>query len=201
MAESSRPVRIPQQKRSIEKRAALVAAAGRVFVEKGFHAASTNEIVRESGLSTGTLYSYFADKKALFLEAVEAHYARLNQMLEASLAAIQPGDAELVQRVLPATLHANVEAIPFHKEVMAMVFTDADVRALYFAHQESVIDLIQFHAQRWSLEVSREQVFLMITLVENIGREFIYHPTTSLNRDALLRLSECVVQTLIETLG
>lgn len=201
MAESSRAVRIPQQKRSIEKRAALVAAAGRVFVEKGFHATSTNEIIRESGLSTGTLYSYFADKKALFLEAVEAHYDRLNQMLESSLAALQPGDSDLVQKVLPATLHANVEAIPFHKEVMSMVFTDVDVRARYFAHQESMIDLIQAHARRWSLTISREQVFLMITLVENIGREFIYHPETSLDRDSLLKLSESVVQTLIETLG
>src|SRR3984885_16123099 len=51
-------------------RAALVAAARRLFVEKGYHRTGTEEVVAEAGVGTrGALYHHFADKQALF-EAV-----------------------------------------------------------------------------------------------------------------------------------
>jgi AcrR family transcriptional regulator len=51
-------------------RAALVTAARRLFVEKGYHRTGTEEVVAEAGVGTrGALYHHFADKQALF-EAV-----------------------------------------------------------------------------------------------------------------------------------
>jgi AcrR family transcriptional regulator len=51
-------------------RAALVDAAMRLFVEKGYHHTGTEEVVAEADVGTrGALYHHFADKQALF-EAV-----------------------------------------------------------------------------------------------------------------------------------
>ncbi|OBA70348.1 TetR family transcriptional regulator [Mycobacterium sp. 1554424.7] len=51
-------------------RAALVAAAKRLFVEKGYHHTGTEEVVAAANVGTrGALYHHFADKQALF-EAV-----------------------------------------------------------------------------------------------------------------------------------
>jgi AcrR family transcriptional regulator len=50
-------------------RAALIAAARRLFAEKGYHATSTNDVVEATGLTRGALYHHFADKEGLF-EAV-----------------------------------------------------------------------------------------------------------------------------------
>jgi AcrR family transcriptional regulator len=51
------------------RRQALIAVATELFLEKGFGAASVNEIVRRAGGSLATLYSMFDSKEALF-EAV-----------------------------------------------------------------------------------------------------------------------------------
>ncbi|MFC7706447.1 TetR/AcrR family transcriptional regulator [Plastorhodobacter daqingensis] len=46
----------------------VLEGARRIFLRDGFEGASVDEIAREAGVSKATLYSYFPDKRLLFLE-------------------------------------------------------------------------------------------------------------------------------------
>jgi TetR/AcrR family transcriptional regulator, mexJK operon transcriptional repressor len=48
----------------------VVAGARTVFLRDGFEGASVDDIAREAAVSKATLYSYFPDKRALFMEIV-----------------------------------------------------------------------------------------------------------------------------------
>ncbi len=50
-----------------EKQHRIINAALDEFAKKGYNAASTNEIVKASGISKGLLFHYFRNKKYLFL--------------------------------------------------------------------------------------------------------------------------------------
>ncbi|MGV8984063.1 TetR/AcrR family transcriptional regulator [Clostridium sp.] len=50
-----------------EKQEKILQAAIREFADKGYEKASTNEIVKEAGISKGILFHYFQNKKKLFL--------------------------------------------------------------------------------------------------------------------------------------
>ena len=50
------------------RRAEILEAAGRVFVEKGFHQATTADLARAAGVSMGLLYRYFKSKDDLVLQ-------------------------------------------------------------------------------------------------------------------------------------
>jgi TetR/AcrR family transcriptional regulator len=49
-----------------EKQDRIINAAIKEFAQKGYDSASTNEIVKEAGISKGLLFHYFKNKKQLF---------------------------------------------------------------------------------------------------------------------------------------
>jgi AcrR family transcriptional regulator len=69
-----------QQRRDPERtRQDLLDAAWPIFAEKGFAAASVEDICRAAGLTRGAFYWHFTSKEDLLISAFEARRARLNQ--------------------------------------------------------------------------------------------------------------------------
>jgi len=54
----------------------VVAGARKVFLSQGFEGASVDLIAKEAGVSKATLYSYFPDKRILFVEVAKEECAR-----------------------------------------------------------------------------------------------------------------------------
>lgn len=81
MGAPNRPSRRAERKE--ETRAELVAAATKVFVERGFHAASLEQVAREAGYTTGAIYWHFGGKDELFLAVFEAYaLTRVSELTE-----------------------------------------------------------------------------------------------------------------------
>ena len=59
------------------REAQMVAAAERLFSERGYHGVSMDEIAAASGISKPMLYEYFGSKEGLFLACVERARGRL----------------------------------------------------------------------------------------------------------------------------
>jgi AcrR family transcriptional regulator len=81
-----------QTERSANTRAALMAAARRLFTERGYDAVSAEEIVRAAGVTRGALYHHFGGKRDL----LEAVYERL--------------EAESTERVARIVLGSELES-------------------------------------------------------------------------------------------
>jgi AcrR family transcriptional regulator len=62
-----------RERRKTETREALLDSAARVFARRGYHDASLEEIAREAGRTTGSVYSSFRGKDDLFLALLERH--------------------------------------------------------------------------------------------------------------------------------
>jgi AcrR family transcriptional regulator len=60
-----------RERTKVANRAAILAAARRVFSDMGYGAASVRDIVRGTDLATGTFYNYFPDKETVLRALVD----------------------------------------------------------------------------------------------------------------------------------
>ena len=77
--------RLSRAEQNDRNRALLLAAARRVFLARGYHAATLEQIADEAGFSKGAVYSRFASKADMFLALLEDRIAeRAAQNMEAA---------------------------------------------------------------------------------------------------------------------
>ena len=148
MSDIETKTRIPQQKRSIETRSKILIAAKDQFAEHGFHGTNAKEIAATAGVSVGSFYSYFKDKKALFMEIFREHIEeKVVRIL--SEHRVDPDDRrKSVYRLIKAMLEAHDPYPQFHREVLAMRYSDPEVEAIFNElDQRSLVHVENFIAQ------------------------------------------------------
>lgn len=78
-----------------------------VFSERGYQGTSISQLSEAMGLTAGSLYKAFADKRALFVAAFERYLALRNEVLRQALATVPTG-REQVRQVLTYYAESSV---------------------------------------------------------------------------------------------
>jgi len=89
----------------------IIAAAAKVFKEKGYHAATTRDIAAEVGIQQATLYYYISSKEELLYLVVREPIVRLFSQVEEIVKASVPTRTK-VERAIHAHLAAFDENYP-----------------------------------------------------------------------------------------
>jgi AcrR family transcriptional regulator len=105
-------VRLTREERKALTRADLLAAARRVFVERGFHASTLDEIAEAAGYTKGAIYSNFRGKDDLFLALLAGHYEERIRAHRALFERLGFEDAEEARRAVARIIFAAYEREP-----------------------------------------------------------------------------------------
>jgi AcrR family transcriptional regulator len=146
-----RPTRAEAERRH----RSLLATAFRLFIEKGWDGVSVDEISRQSGVAKGFIYARYADKGALFVEAIERLMADATGTLH--LAEPLPDDIEaglygFGRRLLDLVLQP--EALAFHRQFIAEAGRFPDLAKLFLARnrvRHLIVEVLQTYADRGAI--------------------------------------------------
>lgn len=127
---SESTVRVPQQARSIEKRKKLVDAGMHLFGEKGYQGANAKEIAKVAGVSVGTFYAYFKDKKALLIEILGQHMHEVDNTILAELELMirdrAPG-REIMQTIVRLSHNSHHHSPDLLRVMLSLRYSDEDI--------------------------------------------------------------------------
>jgi AcrR family transcriptional regulator len=118
---------------------ALVDAAAAEFIENGYDATGTPDIAERAGVSVGTFYRYFDDKKQVYLEVARRHLA---VAYHETMDRLTP--ARFLGKERKATIAETIDVVFHHvtahpglnRVFVEMVLRDSDVAALARAFDE-----------------------------------------------------------------
>ncbi len=111
---------VSQKLRHGGSRQAIIEAAGRLFLERGFGSVSMDELAGAAGVARRTLYNQFATKEDIFREMLRGVSRQLEAALPTGLG--PQGDVEDVLRVIAHAileLHRHPEYCGFLRMVVA----------------------------------------------------------------------------------
>lgn len=79
-----------------QKKVVAIEAAAKVFAEKGFHGATTQDIAQEMGIKQGSLYYYFKSKEQALQLVCEYVFGLYVQRMQKICAKSQPFEAKML---------------------------------------------------------------------------------------------------------
>ena len=99
---ATKPKRLTRAESQQRTRAAIVDAATRLFLRRGFRVTSLEHIAEEAGFTRGAVYSNFDGKTAMGIAVIDELYAREERKLETTLHGLQGADADAIFDALSA---------------------------------------------------------------------------------------------------
>lgn len=178
-------VRQPQQERSNEKKNKIIAASYEVFSEIGYHAASTPEIAKRAGVSTGIVYSYFKDKRDILLYVFDIYIGKIAKpFMEKFEQLTAPVDAKVVvPEIVDLTISVHKENAHLHNTLHALASGDDEVKERFMTLEKHITTKIPSRLRELGLDIPfmEEKVHIAMNSVQSFAHEFVYDRHDYLN--------------------
>jgi len=150
MRNKKNKARIPKQKRGIESKEKIINAATALFAEKGYHKTSAPEIAARAKAATGTFYSYFNNKKEVFIEIIQRIYKNIFEKVlinfESTMTNYRLTSAAEAKKLthfiisrLVAEYRVNEQLL---REILAMAMQDKDIEKIRTNEEHKVVKLL-----------------------------------------------------------
>ena len=183
-------IRIPTQKRSIEKRNKIIEKGFELICEKGYYNTTTPEIAESAGVSTGIIYQYFTDKKDILIEGIKQYsnsimFPMIN-ILETEKIEM-PNLKNILNSVIDSFINKHTMSKKAHEELIALSHLDEDVAEIFknneFEMSEKIVSLLKDN----NINPShlREKVHIIIGIVDNLCHEVVYHKHSQIDYDVM----------------
>lgn len=192
--------RVPRQKRAMATKRHIIETAIGLFSQKGYHHTSSNEIARQAGVSIGCFYSYFKDKKQLFLEALNHFDQQIQAGMETDLRVNAAEKDRNIYGFIRNTIQAHKIFPGFHREVEAMRILDPDIEEASRETEKKEIRNIRGLLEMWKEELAADDLdtasVLLYHTVERIVHVVLFSETDVREENLIRELTDMILRYL-----
>lgn len=182
-AESTLTRREPKQQRSRRTVDDVLEAVQLVVKRHGTRAITTNRIAEAAGVSVGSLYQYFPDKRAIFSAIHDRHVADVRHVIEQTTAACAPTSLEeFARELLHGLVNVHAEIAELH-EVVSSAVPESALGFRSALHHTFGRVLSPADQDRYSVDETERMLFVLPRMVESLVHGAAHQARTALSRD------------------
>jgi AcrR family transcriptional regulator len=149
-----KPAQSRRDRRIQRKRGEILAAATRVFAQKGFASATTQDIANEADIGESTLYNYFGSKRDILMAILHEQHILFDAMIHEVAGLVT---RETLIDLVDRSLERFLSRILFTRTILSEAWIDDDIltnyvnvqlQKIYQVLQEFVADQIKMKLAR-----------------------------------------------------
>ena len=150
---------------------------------------STNEIAKTAGVSIGSLYSYYPNKKAIYDELVKDLYSNiLEKIIPEDLS--QFSFFEIIKKYIKFILDSHSYLTLFQKKITALSYQSDAFRELEKPYRifatNKILSLLEFYSPNLKIKDLSTASFIIHTTVESIVHELAFYPDETQNKEKVI---------------
>jgi AcrR family transcriptional regulator len=197
----------PKQARSKQTKEKIIQAAIHLFQERGYEKTTSNDIASAAGVSVGSFYVYFTDKRQLLLTIFD----RLaDEMFKHAFDSLRPEilfDTELragIRQAVANTVEDKQRMSGLHRVICELVLKDAEFAARQKALIErslskirEIISLASKAGLTWDIDVEAA-TFVVHRVVFDLSQDYVTGAVEFDKERAIDSLSEMIYRFLFK---
>lgn len=194
--------RTPIRKKAVETRNRLLAMTVEVVAKKGYHNTTVDDIAKACGVSTGSAYRYFQNKKEMMLAALEYSFVHIQSLsgTEDDILMDYTNMDDMLSFVLEQfyMLHKKYERL--HEELESLRHIDKDFAAVYDKITENAVEMLIKKCPEEIAEIPnfKERLYIGIGILENFAHmQMNENVCRQLDMDCIKRLSISSAMSLV----
>jgi AcrR family transcriptional regulator len=172
----------PKQARSKKTKEKIVQAAIKLFQQRGYEKTTSNDIASEAGVSVGSFYVYFTDKRQLLLTIFDRLADELYKNIFDGLKPEHLFDSNLRRRIKQAVANTIIDKQKhsgLHRVVSELLLKDSDfaarhkaVMARSMAKLQELISLADKAGLTWNIDVEAA-AFIVQRVVFDVSQDYV----------------------------
>ena len=193
-------VRIPTQKRGIDKKNKIIEAGFKIICEKGYYNITTNDIAHEAGVSVGIIYQYFNDKKEIFIDGIKNYSKKILFPMSDILDSTKFDSnnlKELLSKMIDDFVRAHTISKKAHQEIVSLEHIDCDIEKIFLDLELDTTNKICSLLRNNGIDSSNleEKIHICYNLVDNYCHEVVYHKHKNLDYKIM---KETVIEIILD---
>lgn len=165
---TNQKTRIPKQRRSKEQVEKIKKIAYDLFSKEGYYNISSNRIAKEAKISIGTFYSYFNNKKEVFIELLHEYNKNVIEQLPRMLPQNHEDIDDIIKEYVQRVSEAHNFSTDFHRQMIIMMHSDKEIKEVIDYYEILMIKKIYDLLKQYKVNAEIETAYLIFRSTESI---------------------------------
>lgn len=191
-------IREPIKKTSIAKKQKIIEKGFELICNKGYHHVNCADIAQYAGISTGSIYQYFSNKKDILVAGINEYLTKIMFPI-INIQATSITKDELIEQLINASIKNHKKYKIQHEELVALVHQDKELSKLYQQKEWEITKEIKQYLENDKIYItnSLEKIHIIILLIDNLSHELIYHHHKELQEKILKEETKKIITSLL----